>query len=776
MLRLKKSILWAGLLLGGAQATFGFSLLGPFNEAYQVPTIGYNLGGDVGAPKNLAEGYRRNNAVLYYAADASFWNYFGSNGMAAIDSAFAVYNNLNKVSSYSSDLSEFPFGTARSNWRAEALTMIDIKSVTMQLIIEQLGLAEPVRYVWTLHNRVLLPGTTCPFGETYLVIKRNFDPVVGTSPSQLRPTSYVNGTLYSYEIEEFCTGPNPLALALPFPVDTLAESSTAVAEFFGFGSAFTVFGVDPFGLFFTGLTRDDVGGLRYLYRTNNVAWESSGPDSLLRYTNNVPQVLVTSNLALFTALAATNNPATLQALYPNLVIVNSSNYFANVYTTNFSAYFTNYPWDPVGTPAHVGFRTNVTSSVGNLFQYTFGNLFTLTPTVGGGWVSHPLVTTPVASGLATVTIETTTIGSTNNPWGPYTGTNVVVTNITDVTFLTNSIVGDFVVLPTNFCEFAILYPQLTNVTTITNDITSAVNQLISTNVTGSTLAITQSLISYFTNHYFIIDGITCQTNSELFQGIEKVSFVRRDFDSLIGRFWSPITNEYVMHAVTNSQIQTRRASRVVTRPDILINAADLAVGPGVFPDLVPAVLRTVPNWNTANANPGLAGPGTIETGVGVPQTQFTYNNVGPIFDNFGLIDTNAFLTELSQVSRFIWGSFDGTTNEPVIYPNDVSIQGLENQMLVQITPAYLPEGGVGVPYLAHMETQGATPNWQGPFYWTLAPSSPGLPPGLFIGTDGFNSGFISGTPQQDGLFDFTIRVGDSLGHTIDRAWAIKISP
>jgi hypothetical protein len=320
---------------------------------------------------------------------------------------------------------------------------------------------------------------------------------------------------------------------------------------------------------------------------------------------------------------------------------------------------------------------------------------------------------------------------------------------------------------------------LTNVTTLTNNITSAINQLINTNLNGSILAITQNLISYFTNHYFIVAGITCVTNvPELYQGVEKISFVRRDYDSLTGRFWSPITNEYIMHAVTNSTVVPRRVSRVVTRPDILFSAADLAVGPAVYPPTVFAVQRNI-NFNQANIAPGippLAGPGTIETGGGLPQVAFVYNNSGPIFLNGGLIDTNAFLTELTQVEDFIWGNFDGTTNPPVIFPTDVSIQGLEAQMLTQVTPPYLPDGIVGVYYQAQLQVQTSAVGWQGPFHWSLAPNSPSLPPGLSLGTDGFSSGFISGTPLQDGFFDFTIRVGDSLGHTLDRSGAIKIIP
>src|SRR5437899_1519277 len=213
MLRLTKLFLLVAVLSCAVETSRGFSLLGPINEPYQVPTIGYNLPGDIGAPKNLGEEYRRNTPVMYYAADDTFWNYFGSNGVAAIDAACAVFNNLSNVSSYSSDLSEFPYNTLRRNWRAEALFVLDLKSYTMGLLTEQLGLAPPDRYVWTLHDRNLPAGAPpCPFGEVYLVIKRNFDPAFGTSLDQLKPTSYINGTLFSYQILEFCTGPNPLAI------------------------------------------------------------------------------------------------------------------------------------------------------------------------------------------------------------------------------------------------------------------------------------------------------------------------------------------------------------------------------------------------------------------------------------------------------------------------------------------------------------------------------------------------------------------------------------
>ena len=72
-------------------------------------------------------------------------------------------------------------------------------------MMEQLGLADPIRYTWTLHDRVV--GGTCPVGNEYLVTKRNFA-IVPSDLDQLQYSSYINQQLYSYYIEENCTAPD----------------------------------------------------------------------------------------------------------------------------------------------------------------------------------------------------------------------------------------------------------------------------------------------------------------------------------------------------------------------------------------------------------------------------------------------------------------------------------------------------------------------------------------------------------------------------------------
>ena len=72
-------------------------------------------------PKNLGEEYRRNTPVLYYAADANFLDYFGSNGVVAIDQAFAILNALTNVDLYSPGLTEFSLNSEAVNYTGAGL-------------------------------------------------------------------------------------------------------------------------------------------------------------------------------------------------------------------------------------------------------------------------------------------------------------------------------------------------------------------------------------------------------------------------------------------------------------------------------------------------------------------------------------------------------------------------------------------------------------------------------------------------------------------------------
>ena len=780
MLQLLKRFSWVGLLALGIQSSWGFSLIGP-NPAYpgasaldpwQVPGLGYNLMNPTWlyldplliGPKNIGEEYRRNTPVLYYTYDANFLDYFGSNGTFAVDQAMSILNSLMNVSQYSGDLSEFPLSTIRENYAAEALFIYDLKSWTLHLMLEQLGLTDPERYVWGLHDRYQLPNTTCPAGMEYLVVKRNFDPTV-TPLSQYLPSGYVNGTLYSYVIIETCkTDPEPEAVALPFPVDPLAFTGTAVAGSLVSGLSY--------GMFYTGLTRDDVGGLRYLLRTNNVNFESAGPgtstSTVTFTTNNTHQLLYTSNLTVLAAQALTNDAPTLEALYPGLVTT-ATVFYASVTVTNVTAYYTNYPWSSGGSPASLAYATTVTSSMATYYQHTFANVVTNSYFTNG-----------------VVTIQQTTIGSGSCiGWYP---AGSICTNTTTVTVSTNILMGDYYIIPTNACGFTIIKTWQTNVVATTNLIQQANNTLTGN---SSFQAFSESIVTYSTNHVFEMVPNVCATTNivqgsvqGLFQGIEKVTFVRRDYDSLLGRYFNPITNTYVLNSITNNTLLPQTIQRTVTAPDILFSATDMANGPSGTPT-VNVYSRNV-NFNMSNIGAGLAGPGTIET-----PTTVAFEKVGLIYLNASSSPNFLSAPELDQIPGFIYGSFDGTTNAPVVYPDGTSIQNLENQVLMQISvtdtngnplPTSVFTGNVftitnNVSFSFKFQASGGTP----PYTWSLASGSASLPPSLGTYTSSCAcwqippSGIVSGTPTQTGTFDFTVQMTDAGGRSVDLDYAIIIN-
>jgi hypothetical protein len=140
---LLESMVIFGLGLSG----WAYSTSGPVGnggDAWQVATIGY---GGLKAPKNIGEGYRRNTPIMYYAFDANFLDYFGTNGEAAVENAYAILNNLTNVSSYSANLSEFPLDTRHVNYQAQALGILDVKSFTLGICwLSNWGWRNPERF------------------------------------------------------------------------------------------------------------------------------------------------------------------------------------------------------------------------------------------------------------------------------------------------------------------------------------------------------------------------------------------------------------------------------------------------------------------------------------------------------------------------------------------------------------------------------------------------------------------------------------------------------
>jgi len=764
MLKLARTVGSLLVLLMAAETAPAISLLGPQVDFMADIGLGYDrlvempypFGGynvfinpePLYAPQNLQEEYRWSIPTIYYAYDPSFVDYFQSNGVRAVESAIAILNALPRASDMSQDLSEFPLDEAHFNNTARALHLFDLKSAALEMLLARLGLADPERFTWTLRARSLQPGATCPFYD-YTVIQRNFDPIT------FQPSKYVNGNLYTYQILQLCPppmGPLDRSEAREFLVDPLATVQTAVAS-----PKVSFPDVNYYGVFHAGLTRDDAGAIRYLYSSSNTNFEQAPPEAVLFDTNTPAQILVTSNLTLLAAQALTNNAVALAALYPGLLINSSTNTFTVVNVTNITPIFTNHPWDPAGFFS-LEFVTNVTSVPQTLFHHQFGNLITFQFT-NGQFVTTQITDIEQVTNHNLVSIQTTEI--TSPPWAP-PGT-VFVANNTTRFFATNRVSGEFFILPASACDVKVLGILLTNVLSFTNTVV-ATNLFGQTNVAGQFFA--QSTIDFATNHTLVVQLVNCVSNNiSLRLGLEKINFVRRDFESGLGRFWPPITNDYSMLSVTNGQIVRQYFRRVVTRPDILFTAADIPQQ-GKEVETVNHTVASMPNFNTNGVNGNvpipLLGPGTIEGPV-----TLVFNKIGPVRVN----SATGFLDEVNAVFYYQWASFDGTTNDPILYPPGLTLQDVESLALIQVTPSFLPAASLGRFYSQTLTVSGGI----APYTWSIAPNTV-FPPGLSLTPDPVDSthATISGTPTVPTITLITVRVTDARGLSIDTVYQLVV--
>jgi len=783
---IKKFLLVAALVGLGLSEARAFSLAGPVNNGgdnwqavnvgYGAPTITYNV-----APKNIGEGYRRNIPVMYYAYSAEFLDYFGTTGETNVDAAFGLLNQAltNGVSSYSPDLSEVTFDPQQINYTAQSLQLYDLKSLALGFMMPELGLANPEDNVWKLHDRYLPPGGKCPIDEYYTVIQRNF----AISPSdftQIQYSPYVNNTLYTFEIDEICAGYPVLADTEPIPVDPLSDSFTSVAGLEEGGLSIN-YGTLQFGGYYTGLSQDDVAGLRYLLSPNNVNFETVGGGSLLfdEATNtasgevqfpanpNTPTGYGTFSYASLLTSSVTNPPATVMANFPGVVVSSSYNYFVLASNATVTAYFAPPPvGSPYGTAPVLTLATNYTPYLATNFVTTFANVI---PVVTNKFTTNILMTVTTGP-LAKSAFGSQVVSITNYQ-------AIVTTNPS----------GDFYVVPNfgnNLCGSGIIYTGLTSVVYTTNLVTSISTNLIT--ATNATLyTVSQSIISSYLSHTFVAYPVNCgqTTNATgLYQGIDKIQFIRVNYDSLLGQTFEPITNSFTMVAITNSQTRLQHFDRLVTTPDVVFDAEDLAAGNGAVNGASIAAIG-VPNYDQGNILPGLAGPGVIN-----PPTAFIFDKVGNVFINGSLAvyaqTTNSFLNQTTEYQLLAYGSFDGTTNAPVVYPNGSSILNLQNQLLLQITPGSpLPVGTVGVPYSNGGTSIQFTVSGGGgafdltdPVTWTSTgppvggPVTTGLPPGLSLST----AGVLTGTPTQAGTYDFTLIFTDYYSHSVQWSYTITI--
>ena len=220
---------------------FGFALLGP-SEAWQRPDLGYNpFGLDVGAPKNLGEEYRWNVPTITYGFDRAFVDYFGAPGVAAVDEAFRILNEVPPADQIT--LTNYTIDPRRVNYLAQPQELVDLKSTALSLVLKELGLAAPEMWTWALRAREVVTNGAGGLETNYTVINRNFD------PGDLQVSAFVNSVRYFYQIFDAAKGGDAFEYAVEPDTSIFAFSSVA-----GFADTRTAT-LPGSGVYLSGLSR-----------------------------------------------------------------------------------------------------------------------------------------------------------------------------------------------------------------------------------------------------------------------------------------------------------------------------------------------------------------------------------------------------------------------------------------------------------------------------------------------------------------------------------------
>jgi hypothetical protein len=249
-----------------ARQSSGFSLLGPF-APWMTPDVGFihDEAWDVGGPRNLGDEFRWNVPVLTYGFDDNFKNFFGQPGIDAVEKAVAMLNGIPPASQI--DLSTARLVGKRIHPTAQAMEVLDLKSFALVFLLEQMGLANPARFVWNTTTTNIPVKLTEETGPHDFIIQRNFDPENRT------PSSLVNGVRLTYFVNEFGPPqflPQGNRIAVEIAIDQANGSAdSAVASAL---PDMLVLGFRA-GEYFTILTRDDLGAIKYLLNTNNINTE-----------------------------------------------------------------------------------------------------------------------------------------------------------------------------------------------------------------------------------------------------------------------------------------------------------------------------------------------------------------------------------------------------------------------------------------------------------------------------------------------------------------------
>lgn len=730
MATLMKKLMVVAALAVTACTIQAFSLMGPW-ATWQTSTIGYQLttvivGGepfvyrDSGGPMGLREGYRVNIPVLTYAFDKTFMETYGEEGVKEVERAFETVNRT-FAEMYSSEdyLESVPTQVTRYNYRAMSLGLLDVYSYTLAGLLERMGLASPERFCWTLRDIEVSGEMEDPNGnvvpDIYYTIRRNYDPLT------LETTPYVNGTLYSYRIipgvivDDSGTWIHDAVEIVSDP-SAIAYSSVAGGVMGGLNQGFSVNGV-----YFTGLSRDDVGGLRWLYSPSNYAFESmpmgeNSSAAIMAPQYDDPIIVTNIDLAQFLidVEMTTNTQAEVEALYPGLNITGRT--WTNVLVNRTNYIYTNSPWMPAGTPPML--TPVVTKNIQMLYSYTYDNVYT---NYGGTVTEDMIRLITVSSGP-----------QTGNPWMP-AGMTGVVTNTVEIR--TNRVTGGIMIMAgastggeggTNQTEIDIEgelagykfiytnpYPLRvavtnliastggtptgdTNATEIPGDIIDpGEDDGTGTNIVTS---FTQYMASSHDVYEYLAYPITWSSTAgegDTNTGIvlyrpglgSNFRFQRVNFDGLVGNTYTPTNMVFSnifymdMSSTTNpyAQLDTTVIRRQINLPDMVFSAGDLMENGNYFVGRYSTntwLNHSAENRVNVSDEGEVTGPGVI-----IPtQGAWVFTSLLDFWVN--IYGGPASLFEQEDGRFNTWASFNGTTNEPIIYPVGANrtLKWLEEQL------------------------------------------------------------------------------------------------
>lgn len=142
------------------------------------------------------------------------------------------------------------------------------------------------------------------------------------------------------------------------------------------------------------------------------------------------------------------------------------------------------------------------------------------------------------------------------------------------------------------------------------------------------------------------------------------------------------TNSFPIYTVTNGVSTVQTVERIQTQPDILFSAADLGTDADGF---TPITVSRGSRWidgtalNTSDPNKQAgSGPGEIGSGLVISFSKIlpVHLNIfpGDITENTGA-NGSGFGSVVG-----IWGSYDGSTNAPTLYPKDITLELLEKKL------------------------------------------------------------------------------------------------